>query len=143
MKTRLTLFSEKLTQDEFNRAYDYTLATNHTIGRNVFDREYKTFGEALSTAFSFGLTEEGNRYWNDIIDRQTQVQEPFKEVKNSLESDFFFDKMIAYNEIIGLAQGYLDVISEHPDRAEELANNALEVIHLKYEQTKKYAKRNN
>ena len=142
MKTRLTLFSENLNQDEFNLAFDYTMQT-HPEGMKAFDRTYATFEESLSSAFTFHRTAEGVRYWANILDRQTQVQEPIEEVKDSLESDFFFDKMIAYNEIIGLAQGYLDVIIEHPDRAQELAENALEVINLKYERTKRYVKRNN
>lgn len=143
MKTRLTLFSENLTQDEFNLAFDYTIQSNKEIGMKAFDKKYINFEDALSMAFRFDKTIEGFIYWHKIIDRQRNVNEPIEKVKDSLESDFYFDKMIAYNEIIGLAQGYLDVIIEHPDRAQELAENALEVINLKYERTKRYVKRNN
>lgn len=143
MKRRLTLFSENLNQDEFNQAFYYTMDMYPLEGMKPFDKEFQSFEEALTTAFAFNKTKEGAEYWSNIIDRQCQVKEPIEKTKKLLESDFFFDKMIAYNEIIGLAQGYLDVIIEYPERAKELAENALEVINIKYERTKRYVKRNN
>lgn len=139
MKTRLTLFSENLKQDEFNLAFDYTIQYSYGNGMKALDKKYNNFEDALSTAFAFDKTAEGGQYWYNIIDRQRNAEK----TEVTINSNYLFDKVIAFNEIIGLAQGYLDVISEHPDRAEELANNALEVINLKYEQTKNYAKRNN
>lgn len=145
MKTRLKLFSENLTQDEFNLAFDYTIKNfPSNAGMKPFDKEFKTFRDAIMTAFDFQLTKEGSIFWLDILERQREDQDkPLHKTKNVNLSDLYLEKMIAYNEIIGLAQGYLDVIVAYPERAEELAQNALEVIDLKYNETKKYAKRNN
>lgn len=147
MKTRLNLFLEKLTPDEFNKAFFYTYEENKNdkYNNDPFARKYDNFQSALESAFTWSNTKEEHEYWHNIYERDAMP----KEVPNVATNDAFvtpgfaIDKMMAYNEIIGLAQGYLDVIVEYPERAQELAINALEVINNKYEKTKKYAKRNN
>lgn len=146
MKTRLKLFDENLTQDEFNRAFDYTKNHWHSLGMDVFNMKYPNFSESIKSAFVFSDTEEGHSYWHNISKRKSIPSEETEDVATNdtyVDSKFMIDKMLAFNEIIGLAQGYFDVIIEYPERAQEIAQNALEVIDLKYNETKRYAKRNN
>lgn len=139
MKTRLTLFSDHLSQDEFNSAFDYTMTTNEPLGMEAFNRKYETFADALSTAFRFENTKEGASYWHDIIDRES-IDEQTKIKLNPKE---LLDKLIAFNEIIGLAQGYFDVIVEHPEKAITLSKMANKEIEKRYQKTMQNDKRNN
>jgi hypothetical protein len=113
---------------------------------DAFDMKYPNFSESIRSAFAFDETKEGHSYWYDISKRESKPSEKTEDVATNdgfADYEFIFDKMLAYNEIIGLAQGYFDVITEYPERAEEIAQNALEVIDLKYNETKRNAKRNN
>lgn len=162
MKTRLQHFTENLSQDEFNLAFDYTIK-NYLIYTNPFDMEYKTFRDALRGSFDFGTTKEGYQFWIDILERQYKIdlnskhygvqKEEEKEIEEedeelSYEGALLFierltDKLMSFNEIIGMAEGYLDSIIENPQHAEKLAQIALEVMNIKYKQTMKDDKGDN
>jgi hypothetical protein len=145
MKTRLKLFLDNLTPIEFNKAFKNTNDFNKNEGDLPFQKLCENFSDALLGAFNWENSPEGHKYWANILGKNSMHKEVTNVATNDtyVDSSFIIEKMLAYNEIIGLAQGYLDVIVEYPERAEELAQNALEVIDLKYNETKSYAKRNN
>jgi hypothetical protein len=145
MKTRLKLFLDNLTPIEFNKAFANTNYFYKNEGDLPLQKLCENFSDALLGAFNWENSPEGHEYWANILGKNCMQEEVTNVATNDthVDTSFIIEKMLAYNEIIGLAQGYLDVIVEYPERAEELAQNALEVIDLKYNETKSYAKRNN